>query len=136
MLGYSESELLEKTSRETTYADDVEMEERSLESLLLGERDSYEIEKRYLHRDGSPVWAAMTTSAVRDNTGSVVYRISAVQNINERKLAGAALKKSEEKFSKAFRRSPMALVLATASEDLSLTSTRRSNGSLAIVVKA
>jgi PAS domain S-box-containing protein len=44
------------------------------------------------------------------------YMVSVVRNITERKRAEEALKKSEEKFSKAFRLSPMAITLASVKD--------------------
>lgn len=117
MLGYSEGELLQKTFQEITHPDDLKLEKPALEELFRGKRDFYESEKRFLHQNGSPVWVTVTSSGVKDGTGTVLYRVSVVQNVTERKHAEAALRKSEEKFSTAFRRGPMALVLATAGEN-------------------
>jgi PAS domain S-box-containing protein len=117
MLGYKEGELLQKTFRDITHPDDLAAEKPALEELFAGKRSSYESEKRFLHRNGSPVWVTVTSSAVKDVAGAVLYRVSVVQNVTERKQAEAALRKSEEKFAKAFRCGPMALVLATASEN-------------------
>ncbi len=117
MLGYSEGELLKKAFQELTHPDDLKLEIPALEELFRGKRNFYESEKRFLHQNGSAVWVAVTSSAVKDETGTVLYRVSVVQNVTERKHAEAALRKSEEKFSTAFRRGPMALVLATAAEN-------------------
>lgn len=117
MVGYSEGELLQKTFQEITHPDDLKLEKPALEELFRGKRNFYESEKRFLHQNGSPVWVAVTSSAVKDGTGTVLYRVSVVQNVTERKHAEAALRKSEEKFSTAFRRGPMTLVLSTADEN-------------------
>jgi PAS domain S-box-containing protein len=55
MPGYGESELLGRTVMEITHPDDLAREAALREPVLRGERDSIEVEKRYLHRDGSPV---------------------------------------------------------------------------------
>lgn len=115
MLGYSEGELLQKTFQEITHPDDLTVEKPTLQELFAGKRSCYESEKRFLHRNGSLIWVTVTSSAVKDEAGTILYRVSVVQNVTERKRAEAALRKSEEKFSKAFRCGPMAFVLATAS---------------------
>lgn len=54
---------------------------------------------------------SLTVSPLKDGSGKIVGASSIARDISERKRAEAALKKSEEKFSKAFLESPMALTL-------------------------
>ena len=56
----------------------------------------------------------MTISPLKDSSGKIVGSSKIARNITERKRVESELKKSEEKFAKAFRRSPMALVLMNA----------------------
>jgi len=102
MLGYSESELLGKTCEQITYREDYQRETPLLEAMLRGERESYEIEKRYLHRNGSPVWVNLTSSPVKDAKGRTSYRTSIIQDITERKQAQEALRESEERYRNLF----------------------------------
>jgi PAS domain S-box-containing protein len=102
MLGYSESELLGKTCEQVTHLNDRDRETPLLEAMLRGERDSYEIEKRYVHRDGSPVWVNLTSSLVKDAEGRVLYRTAIIQDISERKQAEEALRESEERYRNLF----------------------------------
>jgi PAS domain S-box-containing protein len=87
LLGYGEHEMLGKTFNEITHPADCERESQLLRSLLNGERDSYALEKRYLHKDGSPVWASVTSSLVKDAAGHPLSRVSIIQDIAERKRA-------------------------------------------------
>lgn len=89
LLGYSESELLGKTAEEITHPGDRELESLLLASLLKRERDSYVMEKRYLHKDGSPRWANVTCSLVKDADGEPSSRAAIVQYIGDRKRAEA-----------------------------------------------
>ena len=98
MLGYSKSELLDKTAEQITHPADRDREALLLQSMLRGERESYEIEKRYLHRNGGPIWANLTCSPVKDAAGGTLYRISIVQDITARKRAEEALRESESNF--------------------------------------
>jgi PAS domain S-box-containing protein len=98
MLGYSEGELRSKTYEEITHAEDRNREAPLLDAMRRGERDFYEIEKRCLHRDGSPVWVNVTSSPVKDAAGKLLYRISIIQDITERKRVEEALRESEERF--------------------------------------
>ncbi|HEX9111145.1 MAG TPA: PAS domain S-box protein [Terriglobales bacterium] len=94
MLGYSESELLGKRFVDITHPDDREREAGLLEAMLRGDRDSYEIEKRYLHRDGSSVWVSLTSSLVNGAGGQPLYRILIIQDVGERKRAEEALRRA------------------------------------------
>ena len=87
LLGYSESELLGKPFEEITHPDDHQRERLLLKSLLNGECDSYAIEKRYLHRDGSSRWVSVTSSLVKDAHNVPFSRATIVQDIAERKRA-------------------------------------------------
>jgi PAS domain S-box-containing protein len=84
MLGYDRRELLRKTCEETTHPDDRPREAALLEGILSGQETSYDIEKRYLRRNGTAGWVHETSSAIRDVDGALLHRISLV-SINESK---------------------------------------------------
>lgn len=104
LLGYSENELLRMTSEELTHPDDQPKEAALAEMMVRGEQASYKLEKRYLRSDGSPVWVAVTSSAARGNEGAVLYRVSVIQDITDRKWA-------EEHFGPVLEAMPNGLVL-------------------------
>jgi len=96
MLGYSEAELLRLTPESITHPDDRARESAMLKGLLSGERDFFEIEKRYVHRDGTTLWASVTSSFVKDIARRPLYRISVVQNITQRKRTEAELQQAQK----------------------------------------
>lgn len=53
--------------------------------LLAGEISTYSREKRYIRKDGSPVWVNVTISLVRDPSGGPKYLAVVVRDITERK---------------------------------------------------
>lgn len=83
--GYPEDEMIGKTFQEITHPEDLEADLERVERLLRGEVGSYSIEKRYLRKDNSVVWALLSVSAVHGEDGEVLYFISQVQDITERK---------------------------------------------------
>ena len=95
MLGYEESELLGKTTEEITHPDDYARELGLLNIMQRDRQRSYEIEKRYRHRDESTVWVQVTSSMVNGPAGEPLYRISVIQNITERKRAEEQLKQAQ-----------------------------------------
>jgi PAS domain S-box-containing protein len=96
MLGYSESELLGRDVMDLTHPDDRAVNAAVRGPTLRGERDWHEIEKRYIHRDGFPVWVHITSSVVRDTSGHPLYRVAIVQDVTQRKQAEEALLRSEK----------------------------------------
>ena len=87
MFGYSEAELATMTLRDYTHPDDVERNEALFREMMAGERDTYRLEKRFLHKDGRVVWGQVAAALHRDADGRPVYSIAMVENITERKQA-------------------------------------------------
>jgi len=56
MLGYTEEELLGKTSLEFTHPDDVAVSREAAQRIASGEAERVELEKRFVRRDGKVVW--------------------------------------------------------------------------------
>jgi PAS domain S-box-containing protein len=68
------------------------------------------------HKDGSSRWLEVQEVPVFDAAGRVVAVEGVAQDITERKQAEEALRKSEEKFAKAFRSSPIAVSVTRLSD--------------------
>lgn len=91
IFGYAEEELTQKTFRDITYKDDLAIGLAAFGRLLSGELPSYVTEKRYVRRDGYPVWCTLAATLVRHPDGSPAYLVSVVEDISERKRSEAAL---------------------------------------------
>ena len=85
MLGYSVEELKTRTFQDLTHPEDLASNLSVLNKTLVGEADSYCIEKRYIRKDGSIVWASLTVGCVRKTDGVVDYFVSVIQDITDRK---------------------------------------------------
>ena len=95
MLGYTESELIGKTIASVTHRDDVKENMRSFRRMIR-EGKPFEMEKRYICKDGSILWADVSASAVRGSDGKIQSSVAVVVDITARKKAEAALQKSKE----------------------------------------
>jgi diguanylate cyclase (GGDEF)-like protein/PAS domain S-box-containing protein len=95
ILGYSAEELLQKTAREISHPEDRDAANPDRTRLFAGEIDTFSVEKRYLRKDGSTVWVALTVSLVRDASGAPQYEVAVYENITRRKAIEEALKESE-----------------------------------------
>ncbi|UCG85864.1 MAG: PAS domain S-box protein [Gemmatimonadota bacterium] len=92
-MGFSRDELLGRPFDSLTHPDDKEADERLAESLKIGV-PSYQIEKRFLTRDGTVVWGNQTASLVRAADGTPLYGIVMVEDITERRKAEETVRRS------------------------------------------
>lgn len=91
ILGYRESELLKFGYDAITHPQDITQHTDMVRDVLKGRRHNYQLEKRYIHKEGHVVWVFLSVSAVRNNKGRVLYFISQIQDITERKRNEATL---------------------------------------------
>jgi PAS domain S-box-containing protein len=96
IVGYSEAELLERTFQDITHPDDIEADLAFVRELMNGTRRYYQMEKRYLHRDGHAVWIHLTASLVHDKAGKPLHFVSHVEDITERKRLEADLARARD----------------------------------------
>lgn len=85
IVGYSREELLGLRIQKITFTDDMGASAHHLGQLLAGETSTFTLEKRYLHKDGSLVWASLTASLLRQADGTPAYLIGVIEDITERK---------------------------------------------------
>ena len=112
ILGYSEKELCAMKFTEFTHPEDAASDWSLYQELLAGRRTAYELEKRYIMKDGRTIWGQLIVTLVRDEAGAAKYAVGMVQDITVRRKAEDALKESERRFATVFRESPVALVVA------------------------
>lgn len=96
MLGYQENELLSKRVVDILHPEDRALEANYADAARHNRAKSYQVEKRYLHRDRSVVWVNVSSSLVTDAKGAPLYSISVIQNVTERKRAEEQLKQAQK----------------------------------------
>lgn len=96
MLGYRAEELLSKGFADVTHPDDLAISRECVRCLLAGEQPDYHMEKRYLRRDGTVVWASVGAVLSRDAKGTPNHFITDIQDISARKQAEEALRHETE----------------------------------------
>ena len=85
MLGYPAGELSGKTWAELTHPDDLDADAAQFTRLLSGEIDEYEMDKRFIRKDGKIVYAHLAVRAVRKPDTRVDYLVALIEDITERK---------------------------------------------------
>ena len=81
------------TFRDITHSDDLEADLELLRQTLTGEIHTYQMEKRYLHKNGQIVWVLLSVSLVSSSSGEPSYFISQIQDITGRKAAEEQLRR-------------------------------------------
>ena len=118
MTGFSREEMLAKSFQEITHPDDLPFNVEALARLASGDLDSYSVEKRYIRKDGRVLWVKIAVSTVREEACEKPdCLITVIDEITAYKRAQELRRKAEEKCSKAFRQTPMAIMLISLRND-------------------
>ena len=94
IVGYSEQELRALRFQDITHPDDLDTDLEYVRRLLAGEIQTFQREKRYIHRRGHIVHIALSVSLVRGEQGQPLYFVSQFQDITDRKNAELAVERA------------------------------------------
>ncbi len=111
--GRSEAELIALGGQAITYPEDQDVGRAEFGEVLAGKRNSYQVEKRYVHPDGRVHWMRQSISAVRDAAGKVLYLVVIAEDIDERKRALEELRASEARFKAVFDNAAIGVAMMT-----------------------
>jgi len=93
LLGYTEEELLAGYFKDVTHPDDLGADWRQCQRLIAGEIKSFDLEKRFIHKDGRIVWVYLNCSVVTDDFGRPIHLLTYIKDITERRLAEETIKR-------------------------------------------
>ena len=96
LVGYSVSELEGMPFAGVTHPDDLDRNLLLFGELIEGKGESYQIEKRYIRKDGETIWVQVTGVLERDEGGQPNSTISMVEDITERKVFEEELRRQSE----------------------------------------
>jgi len=98
MLGYGDDELHDRYDEwyDRLHPDDRDGAVGELQAYLRGERDTYELEHRLRHKDGSYRWILARGVALRDRDGRPYRMAGSHTDIHQRKEAEAALRAARQ----------------------------------------
>ena len=109
MSGYTREELCQRYDHENVYPEDLNIGMDLFQELLDGTRDWFQIEKRYVRKNGEVFWARLTLSTVRAPDGSPSYLVGMIDDIDEQKKTLKSLKESEVRFRSMFEHSAIGI---------------------------
>lgn len=90
ILGYSEAELLKQTFQEVTHPDDLKADLRETDKIRNRELERFSMEKRYIRKNGAPIWVNLVVRGVYDANGKLTHFISVIEDITECREADEA----------------------------------------------
>ena len=85
MVGRTEEEMLATTFQAITHPDDLHLHEDKMAQLMAGKIGYYDLEKRYIRKDGEIIWVNLASSPLWKLGEAPSRNIVVVQNITERK---------------------------------------------------
>ena len=103
LTGYEAADLLGRSIFDETSPQDVAQDLAQFRRQVAGEIDGYTIERRLARKDGSYVWAEVTSSSVRDASGNFVYAVRVQHDISKRRETEQALARRSEEQAALFR---------------------------------
>jgi diguanylate cyclase (GGDEF)-like protein/PAS domain S-box-containing protein len=92
LLGYTRDELQGMQIDQISHPEDREITTAARRQLWTGEVKSFQVEKRYLHKDGSIVWFRLSVALKRAPAGEPQFDIVVFEDITERKRAEQLLR--------------------------------------------
>jgi len=93
MFGYTWNELKKKRCLEINHSNYLEISEKMMQEILSGKRDQWNLDKRFIRKDGSIFWGNHWLAALKDEQGHCVALICIVSDLTARKKAEESLRK-------------------------------------------
>ena len=82
ILGYSETDLQKISFQDITHKDDLKKDLDYVKQMLDNKINTYQMEKRYIHKNGKTIWALLNVSIIRDEENNPKYFISEIIDIS------------------------------------------------------
>jgi two-component system, sporulation sensor kinase A len=97
-VGYTLDELSFLSMESLSHPEDMPKDAQLFRDILSGQRDEYQLEKRYIHKSGEIKTGILTVSRVREQTTGEQFLLGQVLEITEKKQMEIALRLREKKY--------------------------------------
>ena len=118
IVGRTEEELLAATFRAITHPDDLQLHKEKTALLLAGKIGYYNLEMRYLRKDGGIVWANLASSPLWKPGEAPTRNLVVVQDITERRQAEAEMRSLQERLQRAEKMEALGTLAGGVAHDL------------------
>jgi diguanylate cyclase (GGDEF)-like protein/PAS domain S-box-containing protein len=108
--GYSAEELLASNYQAITLPEDLPIDSERARQLIEGEIDSYDVEKRFVHKWGAIVWVKVFASRIDATPSQKPLYVAVVEDISERRRAEAAAAEHQRVRDFHFENTPLGVV--------------------------
>jgi two-component system, cell cycle sensor histidine kinase and response regulator CckA len=96
LLGYDADDLPRMRVTDFTHPADRETTVNLITDLFAGRNEGFEIEKRYLTRDGREIWARVHVSPVREGAGPPEFSLATIEDISDHKVLEEQLREASK----------------------------------------
>ncbi|RPH31232.1 MAG: PAS domain S-box protein [Bacteroidales bacterium] len=85
ILGYTAKELIKKTWDSLTHPEDLKMEMKLYNDIIVRKNSAYSIEKRFIRSDGSYIYCKVAVKAILNPQGNISHLVKLIEDISTRK---------------------------------------------------
>jgi PAS domain S-box-containing protein len=96
LLGYTEDELRGRHYSALVHPEDIGANLEEIHRLHSGELPHFEIENRYMRKDGAPVWVHKIVSLLSSASGERAHLLALVTDVTERRRSEAAVEQARD----------------------------------------
>jgi len=98
LFGYDDDEIAEVAIETITYPDDLAADLHQVQQLLAGEIANFQMQKRYIRKNGDLLWGNLTCTLIHDpDSGLPLYIMGMIEDISEAKREVIVRKQTEHK---------------------------------------
>ncbi|MCP3954292.1 MAG: PAS domain S-box protein [Desulfobacterales bacterium] len=98
IVGYSIEELSGLSFTEISHPEDIHEDLQNLEKLTEDKAESFTMNKRFIHKDGSTLWGKITVSPMWKKDEATKLHIAILEDITDKKIAEDAIRDSEKRY--------------------------------------
>jgi len=120
LLGYTKEEFTQMYVSDITYEEDRNTDKQMIKELVRGERNSYNIEKRYVHKNGNIVWVNIAVVLLKDEVGTPLYLLKIIRDITQFKMLMFQLETEKNRFQTVIETIPVPIILFNEDGDILL----------------
>jgi len=111
LLGYTKQEFQQMNVSDITYKVDIDTDQQMMQQLLDKNKTNYHIEKRYIHKNGTVIWVAISVVVLKDDSGHPLYFLKIIRDISQLKLLMYQLEEQKDRFEKIINFTPTPIML-------------------------